>query len=514
MNRRFGGYLLCLLAGALAGATTAYPAGVATVWLCLMALSWAMQGTLISNAARLFIWIVAYMTTSLGWMVWALQTPTVWGYGWSAVIVITMVAVQALIYASSYLLLDVLVGFATGTSSRRTDAGRKLSGLMQGLMLGLSVTAAELVRMVWDFGSTWGSVGYSQVDNPLMRGAFAMIGTPGVAGVLFMVSSFSVALISAARAWAESRSPSTARSLVVQMASLAIPVAALGAVALMTWTEPNGTPVKARLVHTALPEGEKYEIEAQHAAEALLLELAKMDDVRLTLFPELFLVNAPYQYGKAWRQSVMSAVRSSGNHLLVGSPELKVDSDRRITGLTNSIIELSPVDNGKRRAKEKLIPFTEQLTDNPIIEWVFSAFETYPNSNFVPGGVGQVEPFAIGQFLVSGIVCSEVMSPPVYHARGRQADIMFSASSESWVVNPILSGLIIQATKARALESQKWLVRSGNVGPSGVTQDQGQWQESGNLHTKVELQARRGSTPFTRFSAWLYSLMTSTESRE
>jgi apolipoprotein N-acyltransferase len=122
----------------------------------------------------------------------------------------------------------------------------------------------------------------------------------------------------------------------------------------------------------------------------------------------------------------------------------------------------------------------------------------------VPGS-GDSRPFLIGNLKMGAVICSELMNPLVYHARAANAHIMLNAASESWIESAVLEGLILQATKARVLESRKPLLRTANVGYAGYVHIDAEVSSFTALHQKWHVPAYEGATPYTRLMRWLYA---------
>ena len=498
--------IIAAASGTAAGALTAYPAGVWAVPASLLVLNLLMGKAVRRNAWYLLVWLQAYFMLSLGWLVWALQPSHGWGVGWSMALVFALLLAQAAAYVASY---AVMAGLFAARARSRLLHGLSPAALWHPWAIGMAFLLAELGRAHWDVGTTWGSLAYSQVDNPALRAVFAWVGTPGVAALLMLFCALLAQIVHCL--WARTdapqpAAPTGARTLIphapIWSAGLLL-LAWLGA-SMVNWTNSTRQTYPIRLVHTDMTEGAKFSDESQQAAAHLMLELAGHNDVVATLYPELFLVHAPYLYDKAWRSEVLQAIRATGNHQIVGMPDSLIDKKGSLLGSTNSLVQLTPTGFGHRLAKETLIPFTEQTGGSKLIEWMQGAFNAYPSSNFVPGA-RNTHPFIVGDLSIGAVICSELMNPFIYHARAANAHVMLNAASESWIDSPVLEGLIWQATKARALESRKPLLRAANVGYAGYVHPDASIFRFTSLHQKWHVSAYEGITPYTRWMRWWYA---------
>lgn len=497
--------LLVMGSAVAAGLSTAGDWAFISVPLALGCLIWNMGSRLLRNTAWLFCWLLVYFLFALGWMIWALQSPGEWTFAWSIPLMLIVFSLFAASYAVSYWGLGLLVKWLRPNF-------QPLDGkLTHCFLLAAAFLFGDVMRVCLGLGSTWGSLGYSQTANPWMSGMYALVGTPGVSALTVFWVGLLVAGLQSLLSRTRTRGEGALAHTPPSFRLLALAAGLIGLCLLARtwhWTHALDRPQPVRLVHTSLFEGQKYTPEAQAAAQGLLLDLAQRTDAVATLYPELFLVHPAFEYPKDWRAEVMAAVKRSGNHQIVGAPDSLVSAQRVIQGATNAMIHLGPEGSVRRRPKESLIPFTEQTSANAVIVWVYSLFSAYPNANFLPAGMGDTAPFEMPGFKLAAAICSEISDPMIVNARLLTAGTLLNASSESWIHSATLDGLIVQMLQARALESQKPILRAGNGGFSGVVTERGHVLRTEALHTVVSVQTRTGETPYARAMAWFYGAIT------
>ena len=498
---------LIVVCGLVAGILIAESISMVLTPLCLAILFWRQQQRQERAMLWLFLWFFAYHIASLSWMAWALDSPSQWSFAWAACLLYAVFALHALVYPGIFLVLNGAANLLRKVPG--VNVGPLIGPMGRAFIFGTTILLSDLIRTQGDFGIAWGFVGYSQVDNPLLKGIFPVIGIYGVSGLLGFLAAY-LTLFVKADVLLEGR-PEANRFLQQRRALAGIFIGIVIGMLLLgriEWTSPEGPPMLARSVHTHLPDSIKYDPPARQASEDLLLELSAMADVSFTLYPELFLVSPAYTHGIAWRQQIIHAVARSNNHQLIGMPDAIVDSKGALLGLSNSVVQIGPSGVIARRPKEKLIPFAEQaeFTGSGLLDFFLQVFNTFPNSNFTPSGQGNTSPFFIHGIPMSVSICSEIVNPLIVHSRGEAAKLLLSASSESWIRSRILDGLIVRAVKARVLESQKPMFRSANVGLSGYIDASGSIREFNDLHTVYLVQPHSGNTPFVLWMGWLYRM--------
>lgn len=473
--------LLSCLAGAASGLALPHDAGTLVVPMALMVLLWAVSVPCAHAVAQVFGWFFFFLLTALPWLVWPLASPGEWSFVWALFLLMGLL----LLHASMYALVFALLG---------------LTRTIPTIRLAIAIFLVELLRTQTPLALPWAFIGYSQVDNPIVRGLFPI---GGVFAVSAFVCLWSGLLLSVIRTTLPSHAaqPNVAsRSrLLLMLLSLTVLSSASGT---LRWTTAEGPPIKVRLVHTHLMESGKYEPTAQLTSQQLLSDLAEKSDVAFTLFPELFLVMPAFQYDKAWRTDLIQTLAASGGHLLVGMPDAITDATGKLTGVANALVHLGSEGKAGSQPKEKLIPFAEQTLDHAMTRAVFRWFRVLPNANFTPGVSPSNHTLAVNGIRLGISICSEIADPFTVHGRSHKAQLLVNVASESWIDSPILNGLMKKAIQARAMEAGKPLLRSSNVGITGVITSSGAIRHSDDLHQVVEAQPTIGVTPAVAWMAW------------
>lgn len=480
--------LLSCLAGAAAGLSLPHDAGVVILPMALTVLLWAAAAPCATPALQVFGWFFFCLLTSLPWLVWPLASPGEWSFVWALVLLIGLLALHASLYALVFAGLGL---FKTG----------------MGLRVAVTVFFVEIIRTQTPLALPWAYIGYSQVDNPIVRGLFPL---GGVFAVSAFVCLWSGVLLSVFKpAHPSPPAPIThahRRNSLLLLFALTLLASATST---FTWTSPEGPPIAVRVVHTHLMDSQKYEPAAQASSQQLMSDLAGQNDVAFTLFPELFLVMPAFQYDKAWRTELVEILARSGGHLLVGMPDAIVDGGGRVQGVANAVVHLGPNGKAGSQSKEKLIPFAEQTLDHALTRAVFGWFKVLPNANFSPGAGFPVHTLLVNNVPLGISICSEIADPFTVHGRSRNAQLLVNVASESWIDSPVLNGLMKRAIQARAMEAGKPMLRSSNVGTSGLITPSGAIHPTEDLHQIVQAQPASGVTPVVAWLAWWQAISAS-----
>ena len=127
-----------------------------------------------------------------------------------------------------------------------------------------------------------------------------------------------------------------------------------------------------------------------------------------------------------------------------------------------SIVNTSTND---RYDKRNLVPFGEFQPFNNLLK-DFSVFFNIPNSSLTRGEKSQKKVF-IKEIPFSGLICWELSFNDTFVDRTRNTAFIIHVSNDSWYGKNMPTQHLLHA-KARAIEAQKWVVRSTTDGISDI----------------------------------------------
>ena len=128
--------------------------------------------------------------------------------------------------------------------------------------------------------------------------------------------------------------------------------------------------------------------------------------------------------------------------------------------------------------RDSLVPFGEfQPFDNLLKN--FNEFFNIPNSSLTRGEKSQKK-VLIQQIPFSGLICWELSFNDTFVDRTRNTGFIIHISNDSWYGKNMPAQHLLHA-KARAIESQKWVVRSTTDGISDIISPYNQKKLSENI---------------------------------
>ena len=158
--------------------------------------------------------------------------------------------------------------------------------------------------------------------------------------------------------------------------------------------------------------------------------------------------------------------------------------------------------------KQKLVPFGEYVPMENYLRGLIDFFNL-PNSiirvgplnnRTLNGKTSDQQEYKIAPF-----ICYEIVYPNFVAEGARSAELLVTISNDAWFGDSIGPFQHFEMARMRALEHQKYLVRSTNTGISAIVDTRGDIQVIGTQFQQEiitgEVELRRGQTPFARFGS-------------
>lgn len=340
-------------------------------------------------------------------------------------------------------------------------------------------TLVEWLRS-WIFsGFPWLSIGYSQINSPLV-GIAPILGVFGV--------SWALATTAGLLAWA-SRNPRRAPWAACGLAALW--VAAYGA-SRIHWTHPSGPSRTVALVQGDIPQQAKWSQKEVDQAVRRYSQLTSGHwNAWLIVWPETAI---PDYY-----RDVKPALDNLGNQLAGHGSTL-------ITGLLHAVDSRHAIYNSAVAvgaghglyAKRHLVPFGEYF---PVPRFVrrWMAAAGMPYANFTAGAAHQTPIVADGVTL--GIsICYEDIFGPLVARDVPPAAVLVNVSDDAWFGQSIGPRQHFEMARMRAVETGRYLVRADNSAVTGIVAPSGRvtTRAPGFVATAISGRIRpySGRTPF------------------
>ncbi len=392
--------------------------------------------------------------------------------------------------AALWIALLLMVGLAAIMAALISLAGwliSRLSGGEPAALLFVAPAAWVLVEWVrgWILtGFPWLALGYAQIDTPLAGWAPIV----GVYGVSFMLALTAAALIVASR---------SARPLrIVGIVTGAAAWVVGGLLQPLDWTEPVGEPMTATILQAGVSQDRKWDrdqllpiMSYYHASSA------SVPDSDLVLWPEVA-IPALDDHVERFLGAVNEHAGRNGQNIVLGI--LERDTSEPEPRVFNSVLMLN---GGKRQAyrKRHLVPFGEYFpVPDSVREWM--KMQNLPHSDLAPGAEIQPLLTAINGVQMAVAICYEDAYGAEQLYAFPEAGLIINVSNDAWFGESIAPHQHLQIARMRALEVERFAIRSTNTGISAFIDATGKLLQTGRQFEAekmtADVQPRKGSTPY------------------
>lgn len=384
-----------------------------------------------------------------------------------------LVASMALYYGVAGLLVSKLA------------AGPRWSGPL--LVFPAAFVLTEWARGWFFTGFPWLAIGYTQIDSPL-SGLAPVVGVYGI--------SLAVAL-SAGLLWGLLRWSGRERYAVP--AGLCLIWIVGGVLGRIEWTEPDGEKFKATVLQANIQQSLKWDPDARIPTLRAYLELTRDNwDSDLIVWPETAVPDFLHQVRNAFIEPLAEEAREQGTELVIGIPVMDLEARTYFNGL----ISAGSFDDVYR--KRHLVPFGEFIPFRSLLGPLAEAFEV-PMSDFSSGDAPRPL-LQVGEHLVGVSICYEDVFPSEAIEALPDAAYLINVSNDAWFGDSLAPHQHLEMARMRALENERWLVRSTNTGISAILDHRGDVVgvvpsfERGAF--TADVQPRSGATPFVHLGNW------------
>lgn len=339
----------------------------------------------------------------------------------------------------------------------------------------------ELIRSLGPFGFTWGDLGYSQLETPLIKLA-PLIGVYGI--------SFCLVLINLALYWLLRRQGVAGSfCLAVCLALVLVP----------SFLSPafTGETVKVALVQPSLFQEEKIDQAKFQDNLNLYFQLTQQaypGRPDIVVWPEsayaASLNNNPY-----WQARLEELAQESSTYLLLGGFYSQGEAKH------NSAFLVSPRREWSRYDKVNLVPFSEYLPFPGLFEKIpYQVFVSEPYASMLGDSLAAArQPRLLkfkGHWLGVGICFESERAFLVRKIARKGAEMLIFITNDAWFKKTAAPEQHFRITAMRAAETGLFTLQSANSGISGFINEQGRIVKKTELFTKKVLveEARFGKS--------------------
>ncbi|HUG87636.1 MAG TPA: apolipoprotein N-acyltransferase [Actinomycetota bacterium] len=376
--------------------------------------------------------------------------------------------------------------------------GREERPIRTALAIGAVWVSVEWLRGVMPFGGfTWGALGATQHDNPLLLPLASVAGSWGISFVVAAVNALVLeALVRVRGGWGR-----PARLLAIAAALALIP-------AVIPISVPDGPPIEVAVVQGNVPRSVATEdrlIVDRLVAEnhARLHRTLAGDPPALVVWPENALDQDPRR-DPSLAALVEGAIASVGSPTLVGAITTEDDGALR----NENLLYTGQGELVGRYVKNHLVPFGEYVPFRERLEGLVPDIDRV-REDLTPG----TEP---GRFPVPGaagasfasVICFENAFPDLVR-QWVTADMGFlvvSTNNSTFGLGPA-ARQHLALSEMRAVENGRWVVHGALTGISGIVDPSGRVLQRTALFEPAILRASipqaEGRTVFNVIGGWL-----------
>lgn len=412
-----------------------------------------------------YLFGVAYVGLSCYWIYISVSY---YGGGPLAGVLVTVLLTLA---AALYPMAACGLGKYLGRGDRRRTAA---------LALPFAWVLVEWTRSWLFSGTTWLTVGYTQIDTPL-AGIAPVFGAYGISLAVVLIAGTLAGLLLRPRlSWALAFGACVGASLLI------------GWGLDRTWTTSSGEPMQVALVQGNVAQDQKwlprYRIEALNRYRVLS---ERYFGAKLVIWPETAVPVFYDQIRAAYLDPLAREAARHGTTILTGVPVM----DLARGSAFNAVARL-----GEPPAfyyKRHLVPFGEYVPFRDVLGNALDILGA-PMSDFTAGHSSA--PMMVAGHRVGVSICYEITFGKAIAAALPAAELLVNVSDDAWFGDSLAPYQHLQMARMRARETQRDLLRATNTGVTAIIDARGQVRQRGPLFRPAvvtgQAQPRAGATPY------------------
>lgn len=342
-------------------------------------------------------------------------------------------------------------------------------------------------------GFPWCDIAYTQVNNPMLQGFFALGGSYAVSWLMLSISGFLLVVLQQRQLILNGTMTKLQRWMVLYFIALALTGFYLHQ---RSYTQSYGKALKVALIQENINETEKWD-SAKFLTDlkvyAQTIAKLKADIIFLpeTAFP-VFEQSLPEHYAA----DISAFAQANGAQIIVGMPKVF----NAAGDYASAAVVLTQAGH-PFYAKSHLVPFGEYIPFKTL--WGrFYNWLNLPLVGFSAGATTQ-KPLVVAQQKIAFNICYENGFASQLLASAQQATLMANISDLVWFGHSIAKDQHLQLSQARALENQRYFIQGTNTGVTAIIDPWGQVQSQLPSFSRQVLsdyvQGRIGVTPYQRY---------------
>ena len=408
-------------------------------------------------------------------------------------------ALTATVLFAAYLALYPLLACvlfrlcAKGPSKIATSVqvGRPDLGLIRPLLFAASWLLTEWLRGTLFTGFPWLNLGYTQTPPSPLAGYAAVFGGYGLTFLAAWLAGVG------AEFWIRLRNNGWRWSSSVNQHAAIIFVTCLAGSVLqqVSWTQPEGSPLKVSLLQGNIPQSMKWQPELYVQTLLTYFQLARNNPATLIVLPETAIPSLLSEAPAEFLQDLQRIGQEQRGNILMGVPTGESSPDRN--WYANSAVSMG-IDPLQVYNKVHLVPFGE--TTPPGFGWFLKKINM-PLPDFT-GGTADQPLMQLSHQQIAVNICYEDIFGTEIARRAKEATMMVNLSNTAWFGDSLAQPQHLQIAQIRALENGRPMLRATNTGMTAIVGPKGERQAVLAAFTRNALvgsvQGMRGQTPYQR----------------
>lgn len=390
---------------------------------------------------------------------------------------VVMATLLTLLFVLVLALFPALIGYLAVWLRRRLQLAEPTFLL---LLLPALWFLVEVLRG-WVFsGFPWLTLGYSQIDSPLVGWA-AVIGVGGISLLLALMAG------SLVLAWRQ-------HSLLPLLLVAIVTLSGWG-LATLTWVEPAGQVIRVAIIQGNQPQLTKWDPSKVRQRLEVYAQLTQqvLPESDLVVWPENAITVFYGDYKQDYFDPLAQMARDFSSDIVVGVP-LQAETG---TGYYTTLTALGR--SGEQHyLKTHLVPFGEFLPFDTLLRGVIDFFNL-PMSSFSAGPIDQL-PLRVAGEIAAVTICYEDAFPSVARRNLPESTFLINGSNNAWYGDSLAPHQHLEIARMRAVESGRPVVRATTNGISALIGERGGLLATSRQFETVvlqgEIQAMTGATPY------------------
>jgi apolipoprotein N-acyltransferase len=272
----------------------------------------------------------------------------------------------------------------------------------------------------------------------------------------------------------------------------------------ISWTE-QGRDLKVSAVQGNIPQEIKWLPEQRSPTINAYLDQTRQHwGSDLILWPETAVTVLKDQF-QAYLDTINQEAINNNTTLITGIPFRYTEGPFK-GEFHNSILAIGT--GGGLYHKQKLVPFGEYIPLEEAIRGLLPFFDL-PMSSFKQGSEKQalLKVEKDDQlFMIAPFICYEIVYPEFVAEMAKESDLLITISNDAWFGDSLGPKQHMAIAQMRALETQRYLLRSTNTGITALVNHQGKIIKQLPTEQRATLtafaQIRQGQTPFMMMGLW------------